>query len=152
MTLRNSYRCRIEDCHFRNVSHLYALNDGGEIGASGYNSNCARCHGLGGVSGVWGPPTVMYLTAIDTPKREQIRVQGVIYGLGAVALTAAHIRSGVLNAETALFSAVMLVPTALGMALGVRVQDGLDAARFRRATLVVLVVAGLNLVRRGLFA
>jgi hypothetical protein len=30
------------------------------------------------------------------------------------------------------------------------VQDRLDQARFRRFTLVVLALAGLNLVRRGL--
>ena len=36
------------------------------------------------------------------------------------------------------------------MALGFRVQDRLDQARFRRWTLVVLVLAGLNLVRKAL--
>ena len=106
---------------------------------------------MGGVSGVWGPPTVMYLAAIEVPKREHIRVQGVVYGLGAVALTLAHLRSGVLNAETAPLSAAMLVPAAIGMAVGLRLQDGLDPVRFRRATLIVLVVAGLNLIRRALF-
>ncbi|MBR9842085.1 MAG: TSUP family transporter, partial [Rhodobacteraceae bacterium] len=52
---------------------------------------------IGGLSGVWGPPTVLYLTALNTEKTEQIRVQGVIYGLGAVALFVAHIVSGVLG-------------------------------------------------------
>jgi uncharacterized membrane protein YfcA len=33
---------------------------------------------VGGLSGVWGPPTVLYLTALNTEKTEQIRVQGVI--------------------------------------------------------------------------
>ena len=50
---------------------------------------------IGGLSGVWGPPTVAYLTALDTPKAEQVRVQGVIYGVGAVAMTGAHLGSGV---------------------------------------------------------
>jgi hypothetical protein len=31
------------------------------------------------------------------------------------------------------------------------VQDRIDQATFRKVTLIVLVVAGLNLVRRGLF-
>ena len=43
---------------------------------------------VGGFSGVWGPPTVLYLNAIDTPKAEHVRVQGVIYGIGAVVLMA----------------------------------------------------------------
>nr|WP_043744743.1 sulfite exporter TauE/SafE family protein [Pseudooceanicola atlanticus] len=105
---------------------------------------------IGGFSGVWGPPTVAYLTALETPKKEQIRVQGVIYGLGAVALFFAHVASGVINMQTLPFS-IALVPTALaGMWIGFRVQDRIDQAAFRKATLVVLLVAGGNLVRRGL--
>jgi len=104
----------------------------------------------GGLSGVWGPPTVAYLTARDTPKRDAVRVQGVIYGLGAVALLAAHLRSGVMRAETLPFSAALVVPALIGMVIGQRVQDRIDQAAFRRLTLVVLCVAGANLIRRGL--
>jgi len=106
---------------------------------------------IGGLSGVWGPPTVAYLTALDTPKGEHIRVQGVIYGLGAVALLVAHTGSGVLRAETLPLSLALLPPAMLGMWVGVRWHDSIDQATFRKATLVVLAVAGLNLVRRGVF-
>ena len=95
---------------------------------------------------------MLYLTALDTPKTEQVRVQGVIYGAGAVMLTLAHLRSGILTAETAVFSAVLCVPALIGMALGFAVHDRLDQARFRKFTLIVLVVAGLNLIRRALLA
>jgi uncharacterized membrane protein YfcA len=106
--------------------------------------------GFGGLSGVWGPPTVMYLTAIEVAKRESVRVQGVVYCLGSIALLLAHLRSGVLNGETAPLSAAMLLPAGLGMAAGLAVQDRLDQARFRRLTLIVLTLAGLNLIRRAL--
>ena len=106
---------------------------------------------LGGLSGIWGPPTVAYLTALNTPKHDQMRVQGVIYGLGAVALLGAHIGSGVLRSETIGFSFVM-VPTAfLGMWIGMSVMDRIDQQMFRRMTLLVLLVAGLNLIRRAWF-
>ena len=107
---------------------------------------------IGGVSGVWGPPTVAYLTALDTPKADQIRVQGVIYGLGALVLMAAHLGSGVLNRATLPFSAALLVPALMGMWLGGRIHDRIDQQLFRRLTLVVLLLAGLNLIRRALFA
>ncbi len=106
---------------------------------------------VGGVSGVWGPPLVAYLTAIKTPKPDQMRIQGVVYGIGAVALTLAHLKSGVLNAQSLPLSIAMTMPALLGMALGLVVHDRLPQNRFRRATLIVLVVAGLNLVRRGVF-
>lgn len=106
---------------------------------------------IGGMSGVWGPPTVAYLTALGTEKREQMRVQGVIYGLGAIGLTVGHLVSGILTASTALFSFVLVFPAVLGMWLGGFAQDRIDQAAFRKATLIVLFVAGANLVRRALF-
>jgi len=105
---------------------------------------------VGGISGVWGPPTTLYLTAIDTPKREQVRVQGMIFGTGAIVLFAAHLKSGVLNAQTLPLTGAMVVPALIGLALGFLVHDRMDQARFRKVTLFILVVAGLNLVRRGL--
>lgn len=104
---------------------------------------------VGGMSGVWGPPTVAYLTALDTPKKEQMRVQGVIYGLGAAALVVAHLGSGILRAETLPLSAALVPPAMLGMWLGSQVQDRIDQETFRRATLLVLCIAALNLVRRA---
>lgn len=103
----------------------------------------------GGLSGVWGPPTVLYLTAIDAPKARSVAVQGVVYASGAVVLLGAHLRSGVLNEATLPLSFAMVPPMIVGMWLGQRVQDRLDQAAFRRWTLVVLIVAGLNLLRRA---
>ncbi|CUH66356.1 Sulfite exporter TauE/SafE [Thalassovita gelatinovora] len=105
---------------------------------------------IGGMSGVWGPPTVLYLTALNTPKTEQVRIQGVIYGLGAVALLFGHIGSGIVNRDTVVFSAALLIPALLGTWVGFRVHDRIDQVAFRRVTLLVLFVAALNLVRRGL--
>jgi len=105
---------------------------------------------IGGLSGIWGPPTVAYLTALNTPKAEQMRVQGVIYGLGAVALLMAHTSSGVIRGETLPFSLGLVIPSVLGMWLGGRLQNRIDQSGFRRATLVVLLIAGLNLMRLGI--
>ena len=104
---------------------------------------------IGGMSGVWGPPTVAYLTAIGTPKQEQMRAQGVIYGLGALALSGAHIQSGVLRADTVPLSLALIPPALAGMVIGFKVQDRFDQATFRKATLAVLFIAGLNLLRRA---
>ena len=104
---------------------------------------------LGGVSGVWSATTVTYLTALNTAKQDQIRIQGVIYGLGAIAMVGAHLGSGVLRAETLPFSVLLILPAILGMWFGSQVADRIDQLMFRRATLVVLLIAGANLVRRA---
>ncbi len=105
---------------------------------------------IGGMSGVWGPPTVAYLTALGTEKKEQVRIQGVIYGLGAVLLLFAHIGSGVVRAETVPFSVAMLPPALIGMVLGGHLQDRIDQNMFRKVTVWVLLIAGANLIRRAL--
>lgn len=105
---------------------------------------------MGGLSGIWGPPTVTYLTALNTPKSVQMQVQGVIYGLGALILTVAHWGSGVLNANTLWLSVGLTAPAVIGMVAGTSIQDRIDQKMFRRATLIVLLLAGLNLIRRGL--
>lgn len=106
---------------------------------------------MGGLSGVWGPPTVAYLTATNTPKADQMRVQGVIYGLGSVALLLAHLQSGILRWETVSLSIFMILPAMIGLMIGFYIQDRINQALFRKATLWVLLIVGLNLVRRGLF-
>ena len=106
---------------------------------------------FGGLAAVWGPPTVMYLTALGTPKADQLRVQGVIYGAGSVALVGAHVASGVLRTETLPFSILLILPAVVGMWAGGNVVDRIDQAMFKRVTLLVLLVAGANLIRRALF-
>jgi uncharacterized membrane protein YfcA len=103
----------------------------------------------GGISGIWGPPVILYLLAVNTAKSEMVRILGVIFLIGAVVLTLAHLSTGVLNARTVPFSLALVVPAAVGMWLGYKMQDRLDAARFRRWTLVVLLLVAANLIRRA---
>ena len=70
---------------------------------------------LGGFTGTWGPPTVMYLTALNTPKIEHVRVQGIVYGTGAIMLTLAHLKPGVLSGDGLRLSFFLLIPAMAGM-------------------------------------
>lgn len=104
----------------------------------------------GGISGVWGPPAIVYLLAAKVEKTEMVRVMSVIFTMGAVVLTLAHIRSGVLNSETIVLSALMLVPAWIGMLIGGLAHDRMDQARFKRWTLILLALSAINLLQRGL--
>lgn len=105
---------------------------------------------LGGISGVWGPAVVFLLIALDIPKTTQVRTMGLSFMLGSLMLIPAHGQSGILNAQTLPIGLALCLPMALGMALGLKCQDRMDPVGFRRATLAVLCLAGLNLLRRGL--
>lgn len=104
----------------------------------------------GGFSGIWGPPLLVYLLSIGADKRETVRVQGVVFLIGAFVLLLAHLQSGVITLETGAFSVALTVPAQLGQMAGTWVQDRLDQRRFRRWTQVLLVLTGLNLARLAL--
>ena len=105
----------------------------------------------GGISGVWGPPLLVYLLSIKASKLETVRVQGVVFLIGAVVLFFAHLQSGVLTVQTITFSALLALPAQIGQFAGTRIQDRLDQTLFRRWTLILLVLTGLNLARRAIW-
>ncbi len=104
---------------------------------------------LGGISGVWGPVVVFFLTALDIAKTTQVRTMGLTFLIGSIVLIPAHGTSGILNAYTLPLGLALCLPMALGMALGLWCQDRMNQTVFRNATLAVLCIAGLNLLRRG---
>ncbi|MEM9725547.1 MAG: sulfite exporter TauE/SafE family protein [Pseudomonadota bacterium] len=105
----------------------------------------------GGLSGIWGPPYVLYITALRLPPKDQVRATGLCFLCGSLMFAPSHVVTGVLNERTALLSALMVPATLLGQYFGQRTQDRLDANLFRRITLIVLLLSSINLIRRGLF-
>lgn len=101
----------------------------------------------GGVSGIWGPPLLVYLLSIGAQKIETVRVQGVVFLIGAIVLLASHLFSGLLDGPALAFSALLIAPALVGQAVGFALQDRLDQVRFRRWTQILLVLTGLNLIR-----
>lgn len=104
----------------------------------------------GGVSGIWGPPLLVFLLSTGADKLTMIRAQGVVFLIGAATLLLAHLTTGLLNAQTLGFSAALCLPALAGLYAGYVVQDRLDQARFRWWTQALLVITGLNMVRLAL--
>lgn len=104
----------------------------------------------GGLSGVWGPPVLLYVISLQTTKAQQIRALGLPLLIGSMVLFPAHLKSGLLDSVTLPLSLAMSLPVFLGMWIGLRYQDRMDQVLFRKITLAVLCIAGLNLLRRGM--
>jgi len=122
--------------------------------ASGHRAALEIVTGLvagvcGGLSGVWGPPVLFFLIALDLQKTLQIRALGLAFTVGSIVLVPAHLASGLLNERTLPFSLAMCLPVALGMIAVCRWHVSMDLALFRHLTLVVLCAAGLILLRGG---
>jgi uncharacterized membrane protein YfcA len=105
----------------------------------------------GGVSGIWGPPLLVFLLSTGADKLQIIRAQGVVFLIGALALLGSHLGTGLANAQTLGFSAALSVPALIGLFIGYRVQDRLGQGPFRRWTQGLLVLTGLNMVRLALW-
>lgn len=104
----------------------------------------------GGFAGVWAPLIVLYLVALNIEKRRQILIQGVAYSFGSIALIAAHTQSGIIHSLTLSVSAILVIPSLLGLMIGAKILGRINQPTFIKVTLIVLVIAGLNLVGRAI--
>ena len=106
---------------------------------------------LGGLSGVWVAPVIMYLSARQVQKDEFVRATGLLLFIGGVPFAVAYVMQGFLTAPLAAVSVALVVPTLMGFALGARLRNRMSNERFRKVLLYIFLLLGLNLLRRGLF-
>ncbi|MDJ0740066.1 MAG: sulfite exporter TauE/SafE family protein, partial [Gammaproteobacteria bacterium] len=105
---------------------------------------------LGGISTAFGPPLVMYFTALRLPKEQFVAAIGVVWTFGSVFLLIALHSASVLTAERLAASLAACVPVGVGLWFGVRMRDRIPQEPFRRVIGVALLLLGANLVRRAL--
>lgn len=106
---------------------------------------------LGGLSGVWVAPVIMYMSARQVPKDEFVRGVGLLLLIGGLPFLGAYVQQGFLTAELGLVSLALIVPTLLGFTVGARLRARFSNESFRKLLLYVFLILGLNLLRRGLF-
>ena len=93
---------------------------------------------------------LVYLTARRVTKDEFVRATGLMLFSGSIPLVAGFWREGFLTGPLALVSAGLLLPTLFGMWMGAQLRGRLSEDAFRRILMAVLVLIGLNLIRRSL--
>ena len=67
-----------------------------------------------------------------------------------ILLLIGHARSGIATLPALSLGTFAILPACLGIWIGFKVQDRINQHVFRIATLSVLVLAGINLIRRGI--
>ena len=105
---------------------------------------------LTGVTGSLLLPVLVYLQALGLEKDEFIQAAGLTLLVGTVVWAMALVGAGAMTGEAWLLSTLALAPTLLGMALGRWCRDRIPSARFRQGVYVLLVLLGLNLIRKAL--
>ncbi len=105
---------------------------------------------LGGLTSLWLPAIVIYLSARKVQKDEFVRATGLILFSGSIPLMIGYWREGFLTGPLAGLSAALMVPTLAGLLAGGYLRRRLSEAAFKRVLLVMFVLIGLNLIRRAI--
>lgn len=105
---------------------------------------------INGLSTVNGPPLLMYLVAYGLDKDQFVGAYGLIVFAGSIPLALSYAATGVLGPAELFWSCAALVPVFVGLTLGRVLRRYIDPVLFRRILLVLLILLGVNLIRRGL--
>ena len=104
---------------------------------------------LGGISGIWGPLTVSYLTSLKIEKNEQIKIQGIMYSFGSILLLIGHLYSGILNLYIVSLSLALVPLCIIGLFIGSIIRNKINHATFKTITLIMILIASINLIRKA---
>ena len=105
---------------------------------------------MGGVSALFGPPLILYLTSLKLDRENFVGVISSLYLCCAVALVIMFGSLGVMAQAEFIESAIASVPLILGVWAGERFRGRIREAVFRRLLLVVVLGVGVRLVVLGL--
>ena len=106
---------------------------------------------LTGTTGSVGIPIALYLQARDVDKESFLRAIALTFLISSSVLVLALLEKGAISRESAIISAVSLVPAFAGMAVGQRLRGRLSEDRFRVFVFMFLMIAAVNLIRKGVF-
>lgn len=106
---------------------------------------------LTGTTGSVGIPIALYLQARDVDKESFLRAIALTFLISASMLVLALVEKGAISQTNAIISAASLVPAFAGMMIGQRLRGYLSEDRFRQFVYVFLLIAAVNLIRKGVF-
>lgn len=94
-------------------------------------------------TGLMAIPLVPYLQAINLEKEELLQALGLSFFISALALGTVLTSASIFRSDTALMSALALLPATAGMAIGRYYVSRISAATFKRWFLLAMFLIGL---------
>jgi hypothetical protein len=105
---------------------------------------------LAGISGLYGPVVIIYLMALRVPKDDFVASMGLIYFMGSVALYGALAAFAVVTRDVLIVSTIGAAVIGLMIVLANRIRRRIAEERYRKLILILLMLMGADMVRRGL--
>src|SRR5690606_29712010 len=107
---------------------------------------------IAGATGVFVMPAVPYLQALALDKDELVQALGLSFTVSTLALAVGLLTHDALHPEQLTWSIFALIPALFGMWAGQRIRARISARGFRLCFLSLLMLLGLELASRPLFA
>lgn len=104
---------------------------------------------LGGMSSLFGPLLILYLVALRLSKDVFVAAVALLFFTGSLPLFLGLVAHGILSPHQILLSALSALPVIAGLVIGRLLRQRVPQALFEKALFAVLVVIGLNLIRRA---
>jgi len=124
---------------FENKTHSFYASMAGSLAGA-----------LGGLTTVWGPPTVIYLRMLGLDKEQFVRATGWVFLIGAIPLTIGYWYGGILSEELVPIGLTGSVFAMLGVLIGRQFRPNISEKRFVLIIDVILALMALNLLRKAL--
>ena len=105
-----------------------------------------------GGTGVFVVPAVPYIQALGLSRDDLIQALGLSFTVSTIALAVGLASHGAFDAGHLAMSSLAVLPALLGMWLGQVLRQRISPATFRRWFLAFLILLGLELLMRPLFA
>lgn len=105
---------------------------------------------MGGVTGISSPLLASYLHLLRVEKREFVFWITMMFFVGNIVQVGSYFRLGLYAGPVLSASLLACLPMAVGTLAGIAMQDRLQPETFSRVVLVMVFLASLNLLARGL--
>jgi uncharacterized membrane protein YfcA len=105
---------------------------------------------MGGISNFFGPPLIIYLTALRLPKDVFVPTIAVFFLVSSLPFYGSLVYHDILTWQVAVGSAIAAVVATIGVSFGGILRKRVSQEMFEKILLIALVVIGINLIRRGI--
>ncbi len=105
---------------------------------------------MGGLTSIWAPPIVVYLTSTRADKEVFVATVGMLLLVGSLTLFSSYWKIDMISLEQIRISALLVIPAMLGFSIGEAVRKRVSNELFRKLILWFFLLMGINLLWRGL--
>lgn len=106
---------------------------------------------LGGMTGFYGAPLLVYLTMLRLQKDIFTATIALLFLLGGSAMAIFLAQASVLTGAVLLYSVLALIPTVIGIRVGISIRARISQAQFEKGITWVMVFMAVSLFAKGLW-